>query len=262
MCPLSDNFDGTVEGGLTLNVITAGGAGTTVPVHGIEDIQFPPRSRKIDKYTPLSGTYAGKERVILCSDEAGQLTASLTYEVAHQAAMDAIVGTNGCQITLTMGDGLTLVANGGISRLGQARVQDSRHITSDIAIDMDAGWTLTAGDGITRVAEYLVSMTDGAVTIDLTACGSAGADDLTDLEITKLSLRAKGDNANAITVAVGASNGYDIIGTFSQILSAGQKVIIEPGSAAPTVGATEKTFDVSGTGTQGVYVYIEAQTPA
>ena len=256
--PLTDDFDGSLASGQSVTVVTANGAGTSVPIQGIENIQWPKRSFKEDKYTPLTGTYSGKEHIILCSEEAGELTATLTYEKAHQAAMDAVCGVNGCQITLVLGDGLTLTAKGGIKQLGTGRMEDSKHVTSDISVSMNAGWTLVDNAAATIVPSYTVSMTSGAATIDLTGCGLSGTVNLTGKKLTKLVLTAPSTNANAVTVATGGTNGYAVTSAFSQVLAAGESITVDLTSVAPTVASGAKTLDVTGTGAQAVKVYIEA----
>jgi hypothetical protein len=60
-------------------------------------------------------------------------------------------------------------------------------------------------------------------------------------------------NANPITIAVGASNGYTGFGAdYSETLQPGQKVLKRLGSAGTAVSGTVKTLDISGTGTQAL----------
>ncbi len=261
--PLTDNYDGTFGGGISLSVVTADGAGTTVPIHGIEGLTPPSRTHKKDVYTPISGTRANLEQMVLCSESAAEITGTLTYEKEHQADMDAICGTNACQITLTYSDGSVLTGRGGIEKLGISRVEDSKHMQTEITIALCAGWTYDdTGDAPTIVSAYTVSTTDGAASIDLTACGSAGTTNLTGKRLTKLTLTAAAANGAAITVAEGASDGYDIGGNFTVTLLPGQSNTVEGTVASDTVGATKKILDVTGTGVDDVSVYIEAITPA
>jgi hypothetical protein len=65
-------------------------------------------------------------------------------------------------------------------------------------------------------------------------------------------------NANAITIAEGASNGYSGLG-------ASFKIVLQPGEecrilkqAASAVGSGSKTFDLTGTGAQALGVQIAA----
>jgi hypothetical protein len=255
---MSDDFDGTYARIGTFTVVTPGGGTVTVAIEGIENLTFPPGSNKEDKYVPISGTRSGYEQVVICSKEAGDITARLTYELSHHLAMEAIRGINGCTITLSLDDGLTLVARGGIKKLAVAQIEDSKHVTDDIALAVDANWVLSdTGDTVTRVGPFLVTMTSGTATIDLT---NADGVNLTGKKITKLSVSAKSTNANAITVETGDTNGYEPISGYSQVLLASEVSVIDPLNA-PTVGGSAYTLDVSGTQAQAVYVYIEAVTP-
>jgi hypothetical protein len=140
--PLTDNFDGTLGTGMSLTVAAPAG-GTSVPIQGIENLTFPQRSRKKDSWTPISGTRAGKEQLLLCSEQAAEIPCTLTYEKDHQKAMDAICGVNGSSITLVGPDGITIAGMGGIEKVGVARVEDSKHMTCDLTIALAAGWTMT-----------------------------------------------------------------------------------------------------------------------
>lgn len=256
--PLTDNYDGTLAGTITLSVVTADGAGTTVPIHGIEGLKPPDRSHKRDVYTPISGTRSNKEQLVLCSESAGEITGTLTYEAEHQVAMDAICGTNACQITLTYADGSVLTGRGGIEKIGVSRMEDSRHMQTEITIALCAGWTYVDGDAVTVVEAYTVTTAAGVATIDLTACGSGGTVNLTGKLVSKFVFTAPAGNGAVINIDVGASNGYDIGGAMTITLDAGQSVTIEGTAASDEVDATHKILDVTGTGVDDVSVYIEA----
>ena len=257
--PLTDDFDGTIPSPMSLTVVTAGGLGASVPIQGIENLTFPVRNFKKDTWTPISGARARKEQLVLCTEQAAEIGATLTYEREHQLEMDAICGVNGCQVTLVGPDGLTISGMGGVEKLGVARVEDSKHMSADFTFALAAGWTCTAGAVKTIVPAYTFPMVAGGPTsIDLTACGAAGAINLTGKVVTKLVLTATGTNGDPITVAKGAANGYEPVADFSIVLMAGESESLEPLNA-PTVGPGAKTLDVSGTGTQSVSVYIEAE---
>jgi len=112
---------------------------------------------------------------------------------------------------------------------------------------------------VTKVATFSQSLTDGAATIDLTALeGTNGAAvDGTGLKVQAIKIVAKAANANAITIAKGASNGYALAGAgFSVALAAGQEVVLFGNDATPDIAVDAKTLDLTGTGTQGVDVVI------
>ena len=255
---LTDDFSGIMPSPILLTAVTAGGLGTTLPIQGILNATPPVRSYKTDKFTPISGTRAGKEQVLICSEESSECTLTLLYEKTHQAAMDALAGTNNMLFTLTFPDGFVFTATGGISKVGMARVEDSKHIDSDVTFVLNAGWQCIAGDVKTIVPAYVFPMVDAAGTIDLMACGADGTVNLTGKVVTKLTLTASATNGDPITVEVGETNGYEPVSGFSVVLLAGESETLEPLNA-PEVGSGAKTLDVSGTGTQSVVVYIEAE---
>lgn len=105
----------------------------------------------------------------------------------------------------------------------------------------------------TKVASFAQAMTVGAATIDLTdLLGSNGAAvDGSGLRVQAIKLRNKSTNANPITVAKGASNGYDGLGAdFSVTLAVGAEITILPNDAGSDIGAANCELDVSGTGSQ------------
>ncbi len=67
-------------------------------------------------------------------------------------------------------------------------------------------------------------------------------------------------NANKITVASGASNGWRLDGATSWTipLAPGQSVAINCANASDTVGSSHKTIDLAGTGAQTLNVEMTA----
>lgn len=113
----------------------------------------------------------------------------------------------------------------------------------------------------TECAYFEQALSSGAATIDLRALtGSNGrAIDLNGLKVQVFKVKAKASNANPITVTVGASNGYLLAGSaWKVILQPGQEFVFSGNAAAPAVGASAKTIDLSGTGTQSVEVAVIA----
>ncbi len=134
------------QGGTNANVV--------VPFNGVEDVTWPPRSYKEDKYVVISGSNtAGKEQVVACAEEAGEATMKIVYEIQHQLALDAVCGINGCTISMSMGPAagasgtnfLNLSAIGFIKKAGIDQMTDSKHVVSSLALSMNAGWTLVSG---------------------------------------------------------------------------------------------------------------------
>lgn len=258
--PLTDDFDGSYGSGLTLSVTTPGGSPTEVPIHGIENLEFPDRVHKKDTYTPISGSRAGSEQMVLCSEESAEIRCSLTYEKDHQIAMDDIAGVNGCTIALVLADGLTVAGTGGIQVISITRIEDSRHIVADVNIALNAGWTMTDAGDTVIVAEYTITLAAGSATIDLTACGAGGASDLSGNYISRLRIENPSTNSNDIQVAEGASNGYDPTnGDNFDITISPDTTLDSQWSSGDEIDASAKTLDVTGTGTETLNVYIESQ---
>ncbi len=118
---------------------------------------------------------------------------------------------------------------------------------------------------VTKHAIFSKAMTAGAATIDLTALPGQTADetiDLSGLKVQALKFKNKSTNANKITIAKGASNGYGLNSagdTWSITLDPNQSVgpfLLD--DAAPDVGSGAKTIDISGTGTQELEIEIVA----
>lgn len=119
------------------------------------------------------------------------------------------------------------------------------------ASDLNASSTPPA----TKYSAGTKTLSSGSATVDLTSLpdenGTAGAVTLTGLKLALVKLRNKSDNANAMTVAVGASNGCTSLGAdFSITLQPGEEIAYKGMDLAADVDSTHKTFDVTGTGAQ------------
>lgn len=125
----------------------------------------------------------------------------------------------------------------------------------------EASLSASSTPPVTTVAAFEQLLTAGAATINLAALtGTNGASvNMTGLKVQVLKIKAKATNANPISVAVGASNGYDLAGSdFKVTLSPGQEFLFYGNEATPDVAAGERTLDLAGTGTQGADVIIVA----
>lgn len=117
--------------------------------------------------------------------------------------------------------------------------------------------TYNAGSipGATACACNTKAMTAGTGTIDLTAvAGTNNAvinANATKVQIFKV--RALPGNSGAITIKAGATNPYNIFGTsWIMSLTAGADYQFFFNNAAPTIGASAKTIDMTGTTTDGI----------
>jgi len=104
---------------------------------------------------------------------------------------------------------------------------------------------------VTKVAAFKAALVAGAKTIDLTALvGTNGATvDGTGLKVQVIKVKNLG--TNPLTIAVGATNGYDLAGgAFSAQLKAGMELMLFGNDQTPDVASGEKTLDLTGTGTE------------
>lgn len=109
------------------------------------------------------------------------------------------------------------------------------------------------------VASFEQAMADGSATIDLTALtGTNGAVvSGTGLRVQYMKLINKSSNANSITIAKGASDGYDGFGgDFSVTLAPGAEMLLRTKDAGGDIGSSNKTLDVSGVGSQVLQAII------
>ncbi len=120
--------------------------------------------------------------------------------------------------------------------------------------------TGSSAQPVTKTASFTKALSSGSGTIDLTALpGTNGATvDGTGLKVQLLKIKAKLTNANTITIAKGASNGYVPAGgsAFSVTLAPGQEIVIDGNEATPDIGSGAKTLDLTGTGAQELDVQV------
>jgi len=160
-----------------------------------------------------------------------------------------------------------------ISVLYQSRIAVTKTFTGpyvsavDPAILIDqlsTSETSTASSTIpvTKDSAYQLTLSSGTGTIDLTALigveGTASVDG-TGLKVQYMKFRNLSTNANSITVAKGASNGYGLNAagtTWSIPISPGQEILFKGNDSSPDVGSGAKTIDVTGTGSQVLEVAV------
>ena len=114
----------------------------------------------------------------------------------------------------------------------------------------------------TAVVSMVVTLTAGAATVNLAALpGSQGTFDATGLKIRSLwvkNLKEDGTaNTGAVTITPGASNGYNVFGSASGL------VTLELGdthhwtcNSSQTIASGDRTIDFAGTGTDEFQVTI------
>lgn len=117
---------------------------------------------------------------------------------------------------------------------------------------------------VTTVAGGSIPLVTAAKTLDLTALtalGTAGSTvDMSGLKVQAILLVNPSTNANLITMATGASNGYDFTGGSSSKVTVypGSSVLIYCADTSHDVDGTHKTIDFAGTGSQPFQIVIVA----
>jgi len=111
-----------------------------------------------------------------------------------------------------------------------------------------------AGGGFCSVA-----LAAGAATVDLTSLTTVSGRNfsLSGLKVRQMKLTNPSANANAITIAKGAANGYTgFDAAFKITLQPGQSWLFDDAGNGVLVDATHKTLDLTGTGTQALQIAI------
>lgn len=106
---------------------------------------------------------------------------------------------------------------------------------------------------VTKQASFRLTLSAGTGSINLAALPGLTTEETvvgTGLKVQFVKLRNLASNANSITVAEGASNGYAMLGAFTITLAPGQSVLIDLNEAAPDVATGDRILDVTGTGSQ------------
>lgn len=117
--------------------------------------------------------------------------------------------------------------------------------------DVSKTLNATSTPPATQCAYQEKVLTAGAATLDLrTLTGSNSlAVDLNGLKPVAILVKAPATNTNPITLGVGASNGYDGLGSaFEVTLKPGMSVQLDLHNQGTAVSGTNKTLDLTGTG--------------
>lgn len=109
-------------------------------------------------------------------------------------------------------------------------------------------------------ADMQVAMVAGAATIDFSALTRRGAAvSFSGKAVRAIVFRNPATNANDITIVEGAANGLPLLGAnFRIVLKPGHVFAAYLDDDGPTVGAADKTIDISGTGTQALQMLAVA----
>lgn len=230
------------------------GDGVAVDLDNSLKVTPPNKNAPLIKFTPLDGAMAGVEQGVPGKIEITECSMQFAYTTTRYQALHALLRRKGL-FTLTMNDGMIYSAGSSgtgwayMTKIGQSEVNDSSLQMIDCTFSVPGGWTPTAGN----IANETKALTAGTATIDLTASPYSASGK----HVQAITFKATSTNANTITIAKGASNGYAGLGaSFSLTLDPGQQMTVYPISTAAAVGGTNKTLDLTGTLTQSVQVSI------
>lgn len=113
----------------------------------------------------------------------------------------------------------------------------------------------------TKAASQTLTMSSGAVTLDLTALTgvNGAAINGTGLKVLAMLIVVPSDNTAAVLVEKGATNGYGLKGTdwSEEIPIGGMMLFYNPNKASvPDIGSGAKTIDFTGTGAETINISV------
>lgn len=116
-------------------------------------------------------------------------------------------------------------------------------------------FTASTAVPVSKYSAGQLTLSGGSGSIDLTslpdANGVAGAVTFLGLKVNAYKFRNKSTNANNITIAEGASNGYPLHGaSFTLTLRPGEELTYRGKDLGTDVAAGDRILDVTGTGSQ------------
>ena len=120
--------------------------------------------------------------------------------------------------------------------------------------DYNEGGTLSATTTpvATTCAHFLLTLTAGAATIDLTALTGTNGVSVNGTGMKIQSVRIKNLGANQMTIKVGAANGHTGVfaATNGHPLNSGGVAQIHTNASGDSIDGTHKNWDITGTGAQ------------
>lgn len=129
------------------------------------------------------------------------------------------------------------------------------HSAFDTATTLHATTSPTA----TKCAYVTGALSAGAATVDLTSLTGTNGAAVTFLALKVRVIKLKNTGAADLTIAKGASNGHTGFGSsFSVTVHAGGEVTIYDGGNGVAVSGSDKTLDLSGTGTNAFQLSLVA----
>ena len=150
-----------------------------------------------------------------------ELSIGATVTKTVETADDAMIDSSDARIKATLEEALTLNATS----------------TPDCEMEAHGSFAMTAG----------------AATIDFTDLHSFGESiSFSGKKVRFVVLQNPATNANSITIVEGASNGLSLLGANFSVTLAPGETIAKYLPDGPTVGGSDKTIDITGTGSQAL----------
>lgn len=123
--------------------------------------------------------------------------------------------------------------------------------------DRDSSFNASSSVPVTKVAAGTVTLSGGTGSLNFAALSGRNSDetvDMTGLKPQIIKFVAPSTNANAITIAEGASNGLALLGaSFTFKLLPGQEAQFYLADAAPDIASGDRVLDITGTGSQTLH---------
>lgn len=132
------------------------------------------------------------------------------------------------------------------------------HTNYNVSATLNSGSTPPA----TTVAEFLLTLSSGAATIDLTALTGTNGASTSGSGLKVQIVRIKNLGANDMTFYEGATNGHNMFsidsgsGVGGQVVRPGGHIMLYANDSGDDISGTTKTWDVVGTGSQTAEVTI------
>jgi hypothetical protein len=141
------NYTGTLGQGMSLSIAGPSGTPASFSLLDILSGKPPDRNYKQAKYTPQTGDKAGKEQVLVGSEEATECEVTVVYSSAVRNGIEAFKGINGCTITFTTPPpagattgGGSFAGTGALVKITGKKVGDTEIFEDTLTFAICGGW--------------------------------------------------------------------------------------------------------------------------
>lgn len=118
-------------------------------------------------------------------------------------------------------------------------------------------YTATSSVPATKVSADAIALSGGAYTIDLEALPGTNGATVVGTGLKVQLFKFKNTGTNAMTIGVGAANGYELKGAgWTEILLAGQEMLFNGNELTPDVAGADSEIDIAGTAVETFEVII------